>query len=657
MAASRINVEPEEQRSFTGSGTISFGTIGKRARITINGSQTVTISDVDSEVIFVLAGSCDLHFTGNIPEDIEFEGETCGEISFAIPPSDKLFQKANAAKNRARTNENGFDNINGHLIKKGVGWVSMKENGRIETYRGDLFEIVNDVKYIDGRAILPASNNTSLLKRTNDFSIKHPLALIAGTLGVGILWYIGKLFYHISKACLYSSNSSISISLKRNPRNLARATLPNEGNNSATDIPHVPFRSLTKSQEKENMQPSSHSTKTTTTSAANKPLLDEFKLSDSKHSSINSSSSTPSKTSAALPRFSVSATTSTTMKIISRTSDILAPNPVIETILDYALSVTNPDKKTQPAALPVQSLPFFGERKLVETIFNEEQKLWRNFNDASVAILSGEEHAKVIEIIERDPRILVLTADEKRCMTIRGLSGHCAAPTLYRTTLATRDTQMAKKVRDKLTEVAGIKEANAQYEAQFPPEWEEAEVKRWQPIFEQMENVLQAIKHSDWRDITLSAAPFEISVKRESEVAGALAYFKLLMDETRQEAPTTGRHFNERLLLHAYEDFCNHIDDLGGDRTHPRALLWLQHVIGNKGIQSYFPASYMQAFYYGFFSKTIDYPLPDAFPWLTRVLDTTFIVKLQHSSFLNLCQSKTKAEQAFIPSHRINNPR
>jgi hypothetical protein len=84
------------------------------------------------------------------------------------------------------------------------------------------------------------------------------------------------------------------------------------------------------------------------------------------------------------------------------------------------------------------------------------------------AILAGEEPETVKKMIEEYPILLLEELTETGCATIQGPSGHKPSLTAYRTALATEDTQMAEMIKAQLIKVADEKEADKQFNAQFP---------------------------------------------------------------------------------------------------------------------------------------------------------------------------------------------
>lgn len=247
-----------------------------------------------------------------------------------------------------------------------------------------------------------------------------------------------------------------------------------------------------------------------------------------------------------------------------------------------------------------EQAPGHGSVPLVSTLFNSVKK--QKLRTLFTAGLSGNLD-EVKAIVDKNPSLLLEKLDEKECMTIQGLSGHKASITFYRTVLATEDTQMAEWLKAKLIEVAGKEEADAQYNAQFPKGWEALEEKRWEPLFKQLDIVTQAIRKAAPGDIVSSGHPeYKLTVKEGSEVAIALAQFRLLLDATLNEIVTTGRHFNPRLFYSALKTYDDHYANyFGNGWSDPRAMLFWQQVIGY--IERIMPVNYVQAFFDGLYNS------------------------------------------------------
>ena len=213
--------------------------------------------------------------------------------------------------------------------------------------------------------------------------------------------------------------------------------------------------------------------------------------------------------------------------------------------------------------------------------------------------------ADIKNMLEKDPSLLLEELDEKECSAIRGPSGHSASRTAYRTVLATEDTQLAEMIREKLIQVAGVDEANKQFNDQFPKGWEKDEEKQWQPIFAQLETLTQAISTAELtnNDIVSSGRPaYIVTVKTGSDVDTALTEFRKLLDATLKDSATTGRHFNPTFLLKTFQIYYAHYPhDFGNDWEDPRALAFWQFTVGYA--QRFLPVNYVQAFIDGLYNS------------------------------------------------------
>lgn len=205
-----------------GSGDIKIGKhVGDEAIISLNGSGRLEIGgNVGRSAKFITYGHCMLHFGGTLPDDVEFQGELIHPVRFNQRPSDTVLNEIKAAQNRALTSGIGFNYYAGYQIKCGSGWVRINENGVDTLYVGNKFEIINGVKYMDGRPVDAASANPSSppklspFSRLNRFANQHPIAFIFATLGLGLLWYFGKF---LTSCCTYkhSSLGRLSINCER----------------------------------------------------------------------------------------------------------------------------------------------------------------------------------------------------------------------------------------------------------------------------------------------------------------------------------------------------------------------------------------------------------------------------------------------------------
>jgi hypothetical protein len=244
---------------------------------------------------------------------------------------------------------------------------------------------------------------------------------------------------------------------------------------------------------------------------------------------------------------------------------------------------------------------------LVSTLFNtiKTQKLAR-LRVLLTAVVSGDPD-KAKAILEQDPSLLYEKLEEGQFVTAP--SGHKFNLKPYQAALSVDDTQMAEMVKSYFAKLHDEKEADKQFGEQCPKEWETAEEKKWKPILDQHDNTLRTICDSKNGDIISSGDPdYIITVKKGSPVEQELLEFWRLLDATLNEVITTGkRPFNSNLLskaLQLYDDEKNYEDYFGGRWDDPRALLFVQQVIGYNGIQRIMPVNYVQAFQDGLANTT-----------------------------------------------------
>jgi hypothetical protein len=240
---------------------------------------------------------------------------------------------------------------------------------------------------------------------------------------------------------------------------------------------------------------------------------------------------------------------------------------------------------------------------LVSTLFNsiKTQKLAR-LRTLLTAIVNGNpDEAKVI--LDKDPSLLYEKLEEKEFVT--ALSGHQFNLKPYQAALAVGDTQMAAMViKPYFTKLQDEKEADRQFNEQFPNGWEQAykqaEEKEWKPIFEQRDTLLRAIRDSKTGDITSSGEPDYITtVRKGSLLEKELLEFWKRLDATRNKVITAGKiAFPPNLLLEPlqmYADDKLYKEYFGGRWSDPRALFFVQKVVGYEGIQGIMPVNYVQA--------------------------------------------------------------
>ncbi|MHB1948591.1 MAG: hypothetical protein ACYCQI_10825 [Gammaproteobacteria bacterium] len=155
---------------------------------------------------------------------------------------------------------------------------------------------------------------------------------------------------------------------------------------------------------------------------------------------------------------------------------------------------------------------------------------------------------------------------------------------------------MAEMIKSIFVELKDEDEANKQYDKQRLTESEKA---RWKPIFEQRDKLLRAIRDSKKGDITSSKAPDYIATERKgSQVERELFKFYELLDASLNEVITAGkRPFLSNLLLEPllmYDNEKSSKDYFGSSWDDPRALFFIQKVIGYEGIQRLMPVNLVQ---------------------------------------------------------------
>lgn len=245
---------------ITGSGNLTIeGSIGDNFNLKILGSRNTHLNEIGREATILSLGcnnlivagkvgegtrfnfqSQKLHFKSVLHDTVEFDGELCNEVWFDTPPSDAILNKIKSAQERALTSNVGFSTVNGCQIKSGSGWVRVKENGTDTLYTGNVFQIINGVKYMDGYRIQPPPVKTShpILAKINRFADEHPGVFLLGTLGLGLLWYFGRWcsnFSLISNTNRFYENITRSCSRSEDPRAyyLADLSAANVKNNPA----------------------------------------------------------------------------------------------------------------------------------------------------------------------------------------------------------------------------------------------------------------------------------------------------------------------------------------------------------------------------------------------------------------------------------------
>ncbi|HSW69870.1 MAG TPA: hypothetical protein VLI69_06960 [Gammaproteobacteria bacterium] len=254
---------------------------------------------------------------------------------------------------------------------------------------------------------------------------------------------------------------------------------------------------------------------------------------------------------------------------------VTVPVDVVNTILEYEGS---------------DILPGHAAVSLVSTLFNCRKTRLRNLLTASVSGKPNEAKA----ILERDPS-LRLDKLEEECVIAP--TGH-KFKNLYplQAALSVDDTQMAEMIRSIFVKLNDEKEADYQYE-ECQKGWE-ADQKKWEPIIEQRKK-LELVVRDGKEDITSTPYPdCIVTVAPGSIVEKELHEFWRLLDNTLDEVITAGKKpFNPDLLFESLQTYNDHfVDYFGNHWEDPRALLYVQKVIGYEGIQRIMPVNYVQAY-------------------------------------------------------------
>lgn len=261
------------------------------------------------------------------------------------------------------------------------------------------------------------------------------------------------------------------------------------------------------------------------------------------------------------------------------------PKGVLNIILGYEGSNT----VTGDAQVPLVSTLF-------KSIKTRKLELLRKLLSAVVLGQPIEAEA----ILKKDPSLLLEQLEEKDFVT--SPTGHKYNLKPYQAALAVDDTQMAEMIKRYFAMLDDEKEANRQYDEQYPKGWKKAEEKKWKPIYKQLDKLVQAIRDSKAGVLTSSGEPkYRVNLKKNSAVKRKLLKFWKLLDTMRNEVITAGkRPFNPNLLTRALEAYDNQLGDHEVEQNDwdddPRALLFWQKVIGYDGIQRTMPVNYVQAF-------------------------------------------------------------
>ncbi|MHB1948551.1 MAG: hypothetical protein ACYCQI_10620 [Gammaproteobacteria bacterium] len=270
---------------------------------------------------------------------------------------------------------------------------------------------------------------------------------------------------------------------------------------------------------------------------------------------------------------------------IKEAEKITAPLGVVNTMLGYEGS-SNAVRRTAAGTAV----------SLVSTLFNSIKTL--RLRELLTAIVSGDP-TKAKAILEIDPSLLREKLEEKEF--VLAPTGHKFNLKPYQAALAVDDTQMADMIKSYFAKLGDEKEADRQFDEQHPKGWEAAETEKWKPVFEQRDRLLDAICDSKEDDITSSGKPYYIATeKKGSLVEKELVEFYRLLDATLNEVITAGKKpFPPHLLLESWQVYYDdklYKEYFGGNWQHPRALFFVQKIIGYEGIQRFMPVNYVQAY-------------------------------------------------------------
>lgn len=194
-------------------------------------------------------------------------------------------------------------------------------------------------------------------------------------------------------------------------------------------------------------------------------------------------------------------------------------------------------------------------------------------------IVRGEPD-KVDAILKRNPSLMLQT------FTVKNPAGYRIKATPLRAALCSQDSQMTARVLARFTPLAGKEEALAQWNSQFPEEWQGAEQIRWQPLFDQLATLDQAIRQSAAGDIT-SNEDYKLTVRDGSEVAREHATLISLLKATQDEPIETGRAFNPNFMLAVTRLWDAYVHDFNYED--PKRLFCWQRILG--GTQCFIPAA------------------------------------------------------------------
>jgi len=227
---------------------------------------------------------------------------------------------------------------------------------------------------------------------------------------------------------------------------------------------------------------------------------------------------------------------------------------------------------------------------LVSTLFNSKTQRLKSLLRH---IVSGEpDEAKAI--LEKDSSLVLGKLEEKDFVTAK--SGHKFNLYPLQAAVSVFDIQMAEMIQSYFFDK---KEA---YKQLKQCEWDKKDEEKWEPIFEQRDTLAHTIRdsksHINVIETNYPNHHYTVTVEKGSLVEKELFKFWGLLDATLNEVITAGkRPFNYDLLLTTLEIYEDKLKDyFGGWCDDPRALLFVQKVIGYDGMERFMSINDVQGF-------------------------------------------------------------
>lgn len=186
--------------------------------------------------------------------------------------------------------------------------------------------------------------------------------------------------------------------------------------------------------------------------------------------------------------------------------------------------------------------------------------------------------------------------------TVTDYSSRKIKGNFIRVLFGAEDIDMLKKILPYCTrayngdEKKAQEEIKRQYDVQFTGESKDIEAKNAAADLEALNKVIQAIHKATPTDCQ---SLLDEKENKESEVEGIAAElkrFRAYLDSKTEEVITSGKHFNARLLVEAFNQYNANYAEFGDGDAPKNNLFWRQ-VIGY--IQRYLPTCYAQAFCQG----------------------------------------------------------